>query len=153
MSLDLEPIEANIEASLQAMTVGAGYNLPKNLGLVTREILDYDETIGKRPAAIIQITQVLSTLIGTGGVAHSTVHGRVIFYFDLDTGPMRAGTWANRYKTAARDALLLDRSRGGHPGVLTTTITEEPTSLLWKMGQAFEVTIIFEILVRHEGGA
>ena len=58
MSFDREPIEAHIKMAFQAMTIAAGYQIPKDLGLVTRQHLDYDETMGLRPSAIIQITGI-----------------------------------------------------------------------------------------------
>lgn len=153
MSLDREVIEENIESTLQGMTIAAGYVLPKDLGLISREPLDYDETNGRRPAAIIQITGTSSELVGLGGVAQSTISGRVIFYFDKETGAYSGATWANTYTKAARDVLLLDRSRGSNPNVITTRIPDEPVALLWKTGQAMEATLLFEVLVMHDGGA
>jgi hypothetical protein len=152
MSFDRESIEAHVETTLQGMTIAAGYTLPTDLRLVTRELLDYDETDGSRPAAIIQFTGARSELVGLGGIGQSTLMGRIVFYFDLETGSTLAATWANQYTRAARDALLVDRSRGANPQVLTTTIPEEPTALLWKTAQALEATLLFEVLVRHEGG-
>ena len=146
-----EAIETNVETTLQAMTIGAGYNVPKNLGLVTRQILDYEETNGHRPAAILQFPSMRTELIGLGSVGQSTLQGRVIFYFDLDTGSLLPATYANRYVEATRAALLADGSRGANPYVLTTRITEEPTALLWKVGQAFEATLDFEVVFLHEG--
>ena len=134
-SLDHESIEAHIETTLQGMTIAAGYNLPKDLQLVTREILDYEETAGRRPAAIIQVEEIVGELVGLGGVAQSTITGRVIFYFDLETNNLKPVTWANRYMVAAHDALLVDRSRGAHPHVLTTRVPQNYTALLWKIGQ------------------
>ena len=152
MSFDREPVEANIEATLQGMTIAAGYNLPKDLGLVTREPLDYDETNGRRPAAILQITSTTGELVGLGGIAQTTIMGRIVYYFDVNTNGAYTVTWVNRYLKATRDALLVDRSRGGNPGVINTTITDEPTALLWKTGQAIEATLTFEVLVMHDGG-
>ena len=151
MTLARENIEANVETTLQAMTISAGYNLPKDLGLVTRKILDYDETTGHRPAAIIQFPSLRTELIGLGSVGQSTLEGRVILYFDLDTGSLLPATWANRYVESTRAALLADRSRGANPYVLTTRITAEPTALLWKVGQALEATLDFEVVFLHEG--
>jgi hypothetical protein len=153
MSLDVEPIEQNVEQTLQGMTTAAGYALPKNLVLVTRDLLDYDETVGKRPAAIIQTTGVESLRVALGGIVQSTLHGRVVFYFDLDTGPLKPATWANAYTMAARDALLVDKGRGNNPAVLDTSIPEAATALLWKAGQALQATLLFDVLVMHEGGA
>ena len=152
MSFDREPVEANLAATLQAMTIAAGYSLPKDLGLVTRQLLDYDETRGLRPAAILQITGTPGELVGLGGIGQTTMQGRVVLYFDLETNGLLPVTWANAYTKAVRDAILADRSRGANPGVLTTIVLDEPTALLWKAGLAFEATVTFEVLVRHEGG-
>lgn len=148
-----ETLEANVETTLQAMTIAAGYPLPKNLGLVTRQILDYDETAGKRPAAIIQGVSLRTELYAIGGIALSTLLGRVVFYFDVETNGQLPATYANAYLAAARVALLQDQSRGGVSGVLTTTVTFEPTASLWKQGQALEATLDFEIAYMHEGDA
>jgi hypothetical protein len=153
MSLDREAVEVHLEATLVGMTIAAGYNLPKNLGLVSREPLDYDETAGRRPAAIIQITSAPSERVGTGGVSQTTLMGRVVYYFDVNnTSGMIHATLVNLYMRATRDALLADRSRGANPQVLDTTIPDEPTASLWKTGQAIEATLLFEVLCRHEGG-
>lgn len=152
MSFNHEPIEANIQATIQGMTISAGYDLPKNPGLVTREILDYDETAGRRPAVIVQVEGMTSELVGLGGIGQSTIRGRVIFYFDLDTGGLTPATWANRYMIATHDVLLVDRSRGGNAQVITTRVLENMTALLWKAGQAFQATVAFEVLCMHEGG-
>ena len=152
MSFDPEPVEQNIETTLKGMTIEAGYNLPKDLVLVTRELLDYDETAGRRPAAIIQVEHISGELVGIGGIAQSTITGRIVFYFDLTTGSLKPATWANRYMQATHDALLVDRSRGGNATVLNTSVPVNDTALLWKAGQAFEATVRWEVLCMHEGG-
>lgn len=151
-SFDPEPIEAHIATTLHGMTIAAGYQLPKDLALVTREILDYDETAGRRPAAIIQVVEIAGELVGLGGLAQSTVTGRVVFYFDLETGSLTPATWANRYMVAVHDALLVDRSRGGNPVVLTTRVPQNLTALLWRAGLAFQATVTFEVVAMHDGG-
>jgi hypothetical protein len=152
MSLDQEPIAAHIETTLLGMTIAAGYALPRDMRLVTREILDYDETAGRRPAAIIQVTGTNGERVGTGGVSQTTINGRVVLYFDVENGGVKPVTMANAYTKAVTDALLVDRSRGANPYVLDTSIPEQPTALLWKTGQALEATVLFEVLCRHEGG-
>jgi hypothetical protein len=134
------------------MTIAAGYPLPKNLGLVSREPLDYDETAGRRPAAILQITSAASERVGLSGVAQTTLMGRIVYYFDVTNGETLPATLVNIYLRATRDALLADRSRGANPQVLDTMIPDEPTASLWKTGQAIAATLLFEILCRHEGG-
>lgn len=150
MSLDREPIEHNVLTVLQAMTIAAGYELPRDLRLVTRQIMDYDETNGQRPAAIIQFTEMPSELVGIGGISQATLSGRIVFYFDPDTGSDLPATWANRYVRGAIDALEADRSRGANPYVLTTRVVNQPTALIWKLGQACEATLFFEVLLMYD---
>jgi hypothetical protein len=148
MSEAREAIEANILTTLQGMTIAAGFSLPKDLGLVTREILDYDDTSGKRPAAVIQFPDMRSELIGIGGIYDSQLEGRVIFYFDVDLNGALPATYANAYIHAAREILQRDESRGGvayHTGTYF-----DPTALLWKAGQAFEATMSFRVQFMHE---
>src|SRR5262245_24329437 len=113
MSHPREALEANVLTTLQGMTVAAGYDLPKDLRLVTRQILDYDETAGQRPACIIQFPDLRTELNGLGGIEQGTLNGRLIFYFDLETAPWLPVTWANKFIAAARTVLVLDESRGG----------------------------------------
>ena len=83
-------------------------------------------------------------------MGQTTIQGRIIYYFDLETNRLEPVTWANAYMKAARDALLLDRSRGGYAE--HAVVLDEPTAFLWKTGQAFEATVTFEVLARHMGG-
>ena len=152
MSLDQEPIAAHIETTLLGMTIAAGYAIPRDMRLITREILDYDETVGQRPAAIIQVTGTNGERVGIGGVSQTTINGRVVLYFDTDTGILKPATWVNAYMKAITDALLVDKSRGEIRNVLDTKVPEQPTALLWKTGQALEATLLFEVLCMHEGG-
>lgn len=147
MANQREQIEANVETTLNAMTIANGYSLAKDLRLVTRETLDYDETQGRRPAAILQFTEMPSEVIELAGTVESTLSGRIVFYFDLDTGILPA-TMANQYTAAARKALMQNPNRGGN--ALTTRMVDEPTANLWKTGQALQATLAFEVPFIHE---
>jgi hypothetical protein len=138
MSTPRESIEAHVLATLQGMTIAAGFPLPKDLGLVTREIFDYDETAGSRPAAIIQFPGLRRELVGTGGIYRAHLEGRIIFYFDTDLNGLLPATYANAYIDAAATILERDDSRGGLAD--QTMADYQPTALLWKAGQAFEAT-------------
>jgi hypothetical protein len=143
-----EAIEANIEESIIGVTITAGYDLPEDFRLVTRELLMWDKVDGRYPSVIIQAEDVGREALSLGNIWDATLPMRLVVYFKPILGEVPATT-ANRYAGALARKLMQDLSRGGLAD--QTMLEETPTGLLWRdMGTQSVLEFTLRVSVLYE---
>lgn len=142
-----EVIESFLLTRLAAITQQAGYLIPRDPWLVTRDVLDFAQTDGQRPALILILGQATYEELELGGLtADVRLPGAVRIDHDLEPGYTRA-TVMNQWGAAIDASFGVDRSCGGVAEDLVITRVEQPA--IEEILEHMQGLVYFEVLYQR----
>lgn len=141
-----ELIELDVFTTLQAMTIAAGYSLPRDFLTYDRQIKTFDQYT-RFPVLQVQAEEY-DTEVKTGGFYEDLLPIRVNVLFEAEHGYV-AATIANRYGMNIARALMQDRRRGGYADTTYVSKPSTPAALL-EAGPLFAVQVRVTVLYEYD---
>jgi hypothetical protein len=145
-----EMIEQDLEITCTGITTAAGYDLPEDFLLISRELAMFDQVNNLYPALILQAEEVQTTFIELGWEVEARLGFRFVVYFRPIPDEVPATT-ANRYRSAIERAIMMDPGRNGYAD--WTELDQTPMPLIWKdsvSGPVLEVTAHCTVIYTYD---